>query len=240
MNSTEHYARDDFDSLLNILHQRRTWPIQCAICDMPHGLPPNSGRELVFLETTESSADNPRYACSLVFEPPELLLGNPRHEIDVLPVVFTVIGQIAPEDCFLTTTGDTRTPRQDHIQDRPLASYWLESRPDRDSCLEWRQLSMAIEHVVSIAEHPLNTSRVVRFVPNEHAVQLHVRFCPEEGELDDTLPLVKLGPPNTRLVPASLSEVPFNQPLRASFTLEYIHEGDEWYLFADLITLTDI
>lgn len=44
----------------------------------------------------------------------------------------------------------------------------------------------------------------------------------------------------TRWVPWDISEVPFDKALRASFTLEYIRDGDEKFLFADLITLETV
>ncbi|KAI0667042.1 hypothetical protein C8Q78DRAFT_982805 [Trametes maxima] len=228
-----HYARDDIENPLDILHQRRTWPLPCALCrsDLP-SLP-----QLFFAVTVDSEDHS---ICSIVRDPPDPHPLDDDLEIDALPVVFTIIGQIAPEDCYLTAEGDTRDMRPDHVQDRPLVSFWMESRPDRDSCLEWRQYPSAIERVACVAEDPeVNTSRVIRFKPNERAVQLRLRFSPYEGQIKDTLPFI-YNRSNTRRVPETLQDVPFDTPFRATFTLECIREGDETFLFADLLTLTDI
>lgn len=181
--SSPHYARDALQNPLNPIHQRRTWPIQCAVCSDPRNL----ASFAFFFAPTVDSDDH--FICCIPLLPPESIPDDDS-EIDVVPVVFTMIGQIAPEDCFLTATGDQRESRPDYVQDKPLASCWFESRPDRDSCLEWRQLPSAIDRIASTAvPGPLDTSRVVRFTPNDGAVQLRIRFVPPEGEVSVSLRL---------------------------------------------------
>ncbi|EIW61002.1 uncharacterized protein TRAVEDRAFT_46229 [Trametes versicolor FP-101664 SS1] len=205
------------------------------MCSGPHASRPF---DFFFVQTVDS--DN-HYVLCIPMDPPEAHPVDDDSEIDVLPVIFTIIGQIAPEECFLTTAGDEREDRPDHARGGPLASCWMESRADRSSCLEWRQLPSAIEHVASaaVAGEPLNTSRVLRFAPNDGAVQLRVRFVPNSGELKDTLPVFD-NDANTRCAPDSADEIPFNKPFRAMFTLEYVIEGTEKYLFADLFSLDSI
>lgn len=174
-----HYARDALHNPLNLVHQRRTWPLQCAECSDPHN---TSSLNFFFAPTVQS--DN-LFICCLPLLPPETIPDDDS-EIDVVPVVFTMIGQIAREDCFLTAMGDQRADRPDHLKDGPLASCWLESRPDRDSCLEWRHVPSAIERIESTAAAgPLNLSRTLRFFPNDGAVQLRMRFAPYEGEVSN-------------------------------------------------------
>lgn len=175
--SVRHYARDAIQNPLNPIHQRRTWPIQCAICSDPRNLP---SFKFFFAPTVDS---DDHFICCIPLLPPEEIPDDDS-EIDVVPVVFTAIGQIAQEDCFLTAEGDRREGRPGHVQDKPLASCWLESRPDRDSCLEWRQLPSAIDRLASTdVAGPLDTSRVLRFAPNDGAVQLRIKFIPEAGEV---------------------------------------------------------
>lgn len=175
--SLRHYARDALHNPLNSLHQRGTWPLQCAVCSDPHNL-----RSFAFFFAPTVDSDD-HFICCIPLNPPEFIPDDDS-EIDTLPVVFTVIGQIAREECFLTAAGDQREDRPDNIHDKPVASCWLESRPDRDSCLEWRQLPPAIQRVASTAiADDLDTSRLLRFAPNDGAVQLRVRFIPYEGEV---------------------------------------------------------
>lgn len=176
--SLRHYARDALHNPLNSLHQRGTWPLQRAVCSDPNNL---HSFKFFFAPTVDS---DDHFICCIPLVPPELIPDDDS-EIDTLPVVFTVIGQVAPEECFLTAVGDQREDRPDTTaHNRPLASCWLESRPDRDSCVEWRQLPPAIQRIASTAvAGDLNTSRLLRFAPNEGAVQLRVRFVPYEGEV---------------------------------------------------------
>ncbi|KAI0365888.1 hypothetical protein BV20DRAFT_1098068 [Pilatotrama ljubarskyi] len=229
-----HYARDAYQNLLNIFHQLCTWPLQCTICSNPalaHTL-----SRLFFAPTVDSDE---HFVCCMPVDPPEPFPVDNDMEIDSTPIIFTVIGQIAPEECYLTAQGDQRAARPDHSRSGPLASCWLESRPDRASCLEWRQIPSAIARVASAAVGPVNTSRVLRFMPNDGAVQLRVRFAPRDGELRDTLPFFN-NEWNARVIPETLKEVPFNTPIRAMFTLEYVYEGDERFLFADLFSLDNV
>ncbi|KAL1939189.1 hypothetical protein VTO73DRAFT_10230 [Trametes versicolor] len=234
--SIRHYARDALQNPLNSVHQRRTWPLQCAESSDPQNAP---SFEYFFAPTVQS---DDLFICCIPLLPPEMIPDDDS-EIDVVPVIFTMIGQIAREDCFLTAEGDQRVDRPDHQKEGPLASCWLESRPDRDSCLEWRHVPSAIERIESTAvARPLNLSRVLRFFPNEGAVQLRLRFAPYHGELKDTLPVfdTRRSTNVTRWVPSNIGEVPFDRPLRASFTLEHVRDGDESFLFADLVTLETI
>ncbi|CDO77057.1 hypothetical protein BN946_scf184455.g7 [Trametes cinnabarina] len=172
--TVRHYARDAIQNPLNGIHQRCTWPFQCAICSGSA-----NSLKMYFAPTVDSDL---HYICAMRLDPPEPLIDD--MELDCVPIAFTVIGQIAEEDCFLTSAGEPLAGRaaRDHIHDRPVASCWFESRPDRDSCLEWRKLTSAIERVTACAVGPVNTSRVIRRMPNDSAVQLRVRFSPYEGE----------------------------------------------------------
>lgn len=60
------------------------------------------------------------------------------------------------------------------------------------------------------------------------------------SQLKDTLPFFNTAGTATRIVPQTIDEVPFNQPFRATFTLEHYREGDKTYLYAELVTLDTI
>ena len=58
---------------------------------------------------------------------------DPRPKI---PILFEVIAQIAPEDCFFTADG-YESPESSGADDERLATCWLETGPDSISQTYW-------------------------------------------------------------------------------------------------------
>ncbi|KAI0368258.1 hypothetical protein BV20DRAFT_924757, partial [Pilatotrama ljubarskyi] len=193
---------------------------------------------LFFAPTVDS--DN-LFVCCICPSPPPSMSTSLKDEIDSLPLILNLTGTIATEECFITVSGNPRKARPDHVQDQPVASCWLQPlSADPEFRSHWSQVTSAIARVASTAPVPLNTSRIIRTTSDGSSAQLRVRFAPESGHsLRNTLPFYDKRT-RIRCVPKSIGEVPFGRPLQAAFILEYVRENEQSFLFADLVSLTDI
>ncbi|PIL33641.1 hypothetical protein GSI_04264 [Ganoderma sinense ZZ0214-1] len=153
-----------------------------------------------------------RHICCVCEDSPPALI-RPK-----TPILFDVLGQIAVEDCFLTARGCPRPANEE-----PVASCWLQQRPNIVSDLKWRGIIPVIEAIVEeyAVGSEVDTSRLLTVGP-DGKLRLQVIWHGEVGEFGLQLPIFdELG---TEQVPESISQVPFGVPVHAVFSIEFVHD----------------
>ncbi|PIL33218.1 hypothetical protein GSI_04668 [Ganoderma sinense ZZ0214-1] len=141
---------------------------------------------------------------------------NPELPLPKTPLVFSLYGQIAIEDCFLTVRGCLRP-----MDEEPVASCWLEARPNIAADILWRGIIPSIEAIVDKYGGVVDPSHLVALGPDGN-VRLQVVWQGNIGESGWRLPMFdEFG---TQRVPASISEVPFGEAMHATFSLEFVHD----------------
>lgn len=96
------------------------------------------------------------------------------------PVLFEVIGQIAAHDCHLTARGDEE--HQD--PNDPVASCWVEARPDDVSRIYWRSLLPTIQSVMDVIPGAVDSSKLVAGrADSVESVRLQVIWRAPDGEV---------------------------------------------------------
>ncbi|KAI1782149.1 hypothetical protein LXA43DRAFT_1104648 [Ganoderma leucocontextum] len=141
---------------------------------------------------------------------------NPRLLLPKTPLAFNIYGQIAVEDCFLTARGRHRP-----TDEEPVASCWLQARPNIASDISWRGIIPTIEAIVEEYGGIVDPSQLLTVGP-DGKLRLQVIWQGCVGDSGWQLPMFdEFG---TEHVPASISEVPFGEPVHAVFSIELVHD----------------
>ncbi|KAL6302955.1 hypothetical protein BKA93DRAFT_735774 [Sparassis latifolia] len=155
-------------------------------------------------------------------------------------ILFEVMGQIAIQDCYLTTCGDSEHyPEPD--DGSPAISCWIEPLPDILSCADWRKAMRAITKIVEMGpESLLHLLRHVRMdLPGIDFMQLQVGWRPRASE-DMIADFPLFNRKGKQTAPTSISEVPFGKPVQVLFTLYSVEQCGEKYLYAHLISIAEV
>ncbi|GBE82885.1 hypothetical protein SCP_0412720 [Sparassis crispa] len=129
-------------------------------------------------------------------------------------ILFEVMGQIAIQDCYLTTHGDS-----EHYPEpgdgSPAVSCWIEPLPDILSCADWRKAMRAITKIAEMGpESLLHLLRHVRMdPPSIDFMQLQVGWRPRASE-DMIADFPLFNRKGKQTAPTSISEVPFGKPVQ--------------------------
>ncbi|KAI1784484.1 hypothetical protein LXA43DRAFT_1066735 [Ganoderma leucocontextum] len=141
---------------------------------------------------------------------------SPRLFLPKTPLVFNIVGQIAVENCFLTAHGRDRPPDEE-----PVASCWLQARPNIVSDISWRGIIPTIEAIVDEYGGVVDPSHLLIVGPDEK-LRLQVIWQGCVGDSGWQLPIFdEFG---TQCVPASISQVPFGEAVHAVFSIEFVHD----------------
>ncbi|KAI0685917.1 hypothetical protein C8T65DRAFT_747655 [Cerioporus squamosus] len=147
-----------------------------------------------------------------------------------LPVVWEATVQISRRRCYLTTKGD-----RELFPDEPalpaVASCWLEAcptgTPGATSPEDWRALLARLEGLFRESCEDISLQELTwwrRGAPSSDMLQVKWDLVDtRDVPLDEAFPLYTRD--GERLVPESLEEVPFGEPVRVLFILWSI--GDE-------------
>ncbi|KAI0698415.1 hypothetical protein C8T65DRAFT_581856 [Cerioporus squamosus] len=155
-----------------------------------------------------------RFLCCYHPEPERSMQVRPTR-----PLLFEIQGQIARDDCKLTIRGHEEV---DGMVDDPLVSFWVEGRPrgDHISRIYWEQALPAMRRIADSIPWEVDLSEVVSEPSEDGSVRFQMKWQPPYGEtICSSLPMYDHT--GKRIVPTSLSEVPFDQAVRVGFSLEY-------------------
>lgn len=124
---------------------------------------------------------------------PNIILG-PK-----MPVLFEVIGQIAVQNCYLTTHGRkkdletaegtaderfTKDPLAIAVDsEETIASCWIEPRPDLASTLYWPSVYPTVKAIMDSVPLPMNTDHAVSVPRRDEVTRLQVVWSPRDGEV---------------------------------------------------------
>ncbi|KAI1788924.1 hypothetical protein LXA43DRAFT_893833 [Ganoderma leucocontextum] len=163
----------------------------------------------------DPDTDEEREICCTQFTGlPSYLDVDPQLKV---PILFEIIGQISPEECFLTADG-YESPESNGQDDQRLATCWIETREDYISQIYWLGIAPAVQEIANQIPTDVDTSRLLTDEQGED-VRLQVMYQPPAGQsIASTLPLY-----NSRgehRVPSHIAEVPFGRPVRVAFTFE--------------------
>ncbi len=125
--------------------------------------------------TTDRDGSEKRYVCCVHKR------ANPQLLLPKTPLVFNVYGQIAIEDCFLTARGRLRP-----MDEEPVASCWLQARPNVASEIRWRGIIPTIEAIVDEYGGVVDFSHLLMLGPDGE-LRLQVIWQGSVGELSSTL-----------------------------------------------------
>ncbi|PIL35896.1 hypothetical protein GSI_01556 [Ganoderma sinense ZZ0214-1] len=133
-----------------------------------------------------------------------------------VPILFEVIGQISPYDCFLTADG-YQSPESSGQEDERLATCWIEAPHDYISRIYWMGIDPAIQEITGFIPGDVNTDKLLG--EEDREVILQVCYQPPAGQsITSALPFYNSH--GQREVLSSMAEVPFGQPMRIAFALE--------------------
>ncbi len=121
--------------------------------------------------TTDRDGSEKRYTCCIHQN------GNPQLPLPKTPLVFNVYGQITPEDCFLTARGRLRP-----MDEEPVASCWLQARPNIASDIRWRGIIPTIEAIADEYGGVVDFSHLLMLGP-DGKIQLQVIWQGDVGEV---------------------------------------------------------
>lgn len=108
------------------------------------------------------------------------LLPGPR---PVLPLLLELLGQIAVTDCYLTSRGYT-DPGDPHS--KPIASCWIEARPDLVSEIYWRSVLPTIQTFKADIPGAADISDLLS-VASDGSVRVKVRWEPDADEVSSLI-----------------------------------------------------
>ncbi|KAI1786735.1 hypothetical protein LXA43DRAFT_897380, partial [Ganoderma leucocontextum] len=132
------------------------------------------------------------------------------------PLLFDIVGQIAPYQCYLTARGLPQPG--DLVGKEPVVSCWLEARPHFMSEINWRGVKDSVGKVIEAISGNVDTSRLFA-KDDDGRPMLQIIWQGYSGQTAGVLPMFDaLG--NHR-VPATISEVPFGEAMHACFSIEY-------------------
>ncbi|KAI1782040.1 hypothetical protein LXA43DRAFT_906979 [Ganoderma leucocontextum] len=141
---------------------------------------------------------------------------SPRLFLPKTPLVFSIYGQIAVEDCFLTARGRDRPTDQE-----PVTSCWLQARPNITSDISWRGIIPTIQAIVNEYGGTVDPSHLLTVGP-DGKLRLQVIWQGYIGDSGWQLPMFdEFG---TERVPGSISDVPFGEVVNAVFSIEFVHD----------------
>ncbi|KAI1793318.1 hypothetical protein LXA43DRAFT_988141 [Ganoderma leucocontextum] len=151
------------------------------------------------------------------------------------PLLFDIVGQISPDQCFLTARGLSQP--SDPADEEPVASCWLEPRTHIMSEINWRGVEDSVGKIVQAIPGDVDTSRL--FARDEGGrPKLQVIWQGYSGETTAaTLPMFDAE--GYHRVPAAISEVPFGMAMHASFSIEYYfcRQTGTRIVFANLVRI---
>lgn len=124
------------------------------------------------------------HICYVVHKVLPCLYTSPKPK---MPILFNILGQIAVENCFLTTWGCLWPSNEE-----PIASCWLQQCPNIVSDLTWCSILPAIKALIDeyAVTCKVNTSKLL-IVGVDGKLQLQVIWQGEVGEVSTSflLPL---------------------------------------------------
>lgn len=99
-----------------------------------------------------------------------------------VPILFEVIGQISPDECFLTADG-YKSPESSGEEDELLATCWIET-PETDyiSQLYWLGIAPAVQEIAHQIPTDVDTSRLLTDEQGED-IRLQVSYQPPAGQV---------------------------------------------------------
>lgn len=112
----------------------------------------------------------------------------PRLLLTKTPLLFKIIGQISVEDCFLTARGHLRPPDEE-----PVASCWLEQRPNIISDITWRGVIPTLEGIIDKYGGEVDPSHLLTIGP-DGKLRLQVTWQGDVGEASTYLIILKPSP----------------------------------------------
>ncbi|PIL31912.1 hypothetical protein GSI_06616 [Ganoderma sinense ZZ0214-1] len=141
---------------------------------------------------------------------------HPHLFLPKTPLLFKIIGQITVEECFLTARGHLRPPDKE-----PIASCWLQQRPNITSDITWRGIIPTLEAIIEQYGGEVDPSELLALGP-DGKLRLQMTWQGDVGETGRDLPIFdELG---IQRVPASISDVPFGEAVHAVFSIEFVHD----------------
>ncbi|TFK92371.1 hypothetical protein K466DRAFT_480763 [Polyporus arcularius HHB13444] len=154
-----------------------------------------------------------------------------------VPLLFDDIGEVSRDDFALTGYGIIGRPDEE-VREAPMASGWLQERPNKMSNINWRAVPRTVRTITdSIPAFDVDTSTLYRMT-EDNSPQLKLTWQGFPGETTAThLPLFDAD--GDRNIPMSEDDFPFEQPLHALFTMDMYHNTatNRRYLTANLIRL---
>ena len=97
------------------------------------------------------------------------------------PLLLEITGQIAIQDCFLTSHGH-KDPEKPDDDSEPTASCWLEARPDTISRTYWRSVMPTVHSIMEHIPGDVDISGFI-LVATDGTVRLQVIWEAEEDEV---------------------------------------------------------
>ncbi|KAH8101945.1 hypothetical protein BXZ70DRAFT_1007175 [Cristinia sonorae] len=155
------------------------------------------------------------YICSRIQHPPLTLEPFVNGEAHTTPILFTMVGQLSRDDCHLYPN----KPDVSHPEP-PVVSFWLESRPDIESKIEFLDLRRAFAAISQEADNYLKLDLLLREDPIRGCLQLQVVWLPWTKEEANNLLIMDAN--GDSAVPNSTEDIPFDIPVRVSFWLQYV------------------
>ncbi|PIL36307.1 hypothetical protein GSI_01970 [Ganoderma sinense ZZ0214-1] len=94
---------------------------------------------------------------------------NPKLPLPKTPVVFSLYGQIAVEDCFLTTRGHLQ-PMDEEL----VALCWLEACPNVATEIHWRSIMPTIKAIIEKYGGEVDPSHLLTWFKVGHCWQITI------------------------------------------------------------------
>lgn len=105
-----------------------------------------------------------------------------RELAPLVPILFEVVGQIVAENCFLTLDGIFPDDPPPNSGLGPVASCWIEPRPNDISHTYWRSLEPTINTINEYIHGNINTSCLIT-TGQDGSMQLQVIWLAPHGHV---------------------------------------------------------
>lgn len=108
------------------------------------------------------------------------------------PIFFSIIGQISPNNCYLTQHGrrlavdsDGMEDLEDAREDAEVATFWFEERPNAVSALSWQGIGKSVRAITAHFPEPnkVDTSRLAHYSTEELKYRLQFIWHGRPGEV---------------------------------------------------------
>ncbi|TFK78164.1 hypothetical protein K466DRAFT_607254 [Polyporus arcularius HHB13444] len=160
----------------------------------------------------------------------------PRRQPNI-PLLWDMIGEVTRDDFALSARGVLGRSAEE-VREAPMASGWLQQRPNKMSDINWRALRLSIRTLTdSIPAFEVDTSTLLR-ITEEGLPQLKLTWQGFIGETTDKhLPL--FGAHGDRRIPTSVDDFPFGEAFHALFSIDLYRDPvtGHHHLTANLIRL---